>query len=705
MAAIFAAPFGGQEEAHCAGGLHDLGKIHPDFQHYLLEAERREMAGEKALPRGPDHKGAGALLAASIHPNLALLVAGHHGGLSSQTYICTEWLPERASDPAVRESIRMAAAQRAHLKWMSAPKAIQQEPLRAFEELGTRMLFSALVDADSLDTERHFRWRQQIQRQGMPTLDTLATQFEQDQQRLLASADLTGNVNQVRHQVYQACLEAAISSPGFFRLTVPTGGGKTRSSLAFAFAHARTHGLRRIIYAVPYLTITEQTAETFRSIFSEKAVLEHHSSVHPPEDPQHPTIAQRWMQLAAENWDAPIIVTTTVQLFESLFARTRAACRKLHNIARSILILDETQMLPPYVLTPILDVLKQLVALYGVSVVFCTATQPALDPHHGFPGLEGIHDILPDPIPFFVRLKRVIYQWPAAQDQWTWQQVAERAKQDHQALIVVNTRADAVSLVKVLESPHTLHLSTSMCGVHRRIVLGEVWQRLQNKQPCYLVSTQLIEAGVNLDFPLVMRALGPLDSILQAAGRGNREGLLTDAQSNLIPGTVIVFDPAEGHLPPGAYTIATGYTRTLLAGGKLSDADTALSAQREYFERYYHALDLDKFRVQESRQLFDYPETARRFRMVEEETISVVVPYHHPSLHLPVESLLEQLRKEPERSGDLLRQLQPYMVQLRISHLKRAEDRKFVREICPGLWVWTEESLYHPVYGIEWDEL
>ena len=560
------------------------------------------------------------------------------------------------------------------------------------------MLFSALVDADFLDTERHFSPDASLQRSTYPSLATLEESLLSDQQRLMGNSRVISTthahdrLNKLRNEVYQACLTSAQLTPGFFRLTVPTGGGKTRSSLAFALRHANTHGLRRVIYALPFITITEQTTDVFRGIFGDDAILEHHSGV-TPQDAQNPTPQEVIQRLAAENWDAPLIVTTTVQLFESLMARGTSRCRKLHNIAGSVIILDEAQALPATLLTPILDALRQLVSHYQVTVVLCTATQPALDSEHaGFPAIEGIREIVPNPERLFIALKRVEYHWPDDGVRLSWDEVAALMRAERQALAIVNTRKDALALLTALEDDGAFHLSTWMCGAHRRLVLERVRQRLLAVLPCRLVSTQLIEAGVDIDFPLVLRALGPLDSIVQAAGRCNRNGLLPTL------GRVIIFDPAEGGLPPGPYRTATDVTRGLPANLDLHDP----AIYRLYFERYYRHTDHDARQIQRLRQALDYPKVALKFRMIDDNTSPVVIAeYEEEGGIRPAHAPLAALRRNPALVRHHLRALQPYIVNLRQSDLKRALQRGLVEEMAelPGLYLWR--AAYDQARGID----
>lgn len=667
LAATFAAPFGGDDLARWAGYWHDLGKFHQDFQTYLLAAE----AGQQR--RSPDHKGAGASIALRFCQPLALLIQGHHGGLSSRAE-AAGWLRERAADPRTDEAVALARAAGVPVE-PDGPLPLPSSLGPHDGELYLRLLFSALVDADFLDTERHFQAERAVERAGAPALPALWEQFVADQARLSGLAD--DPVSRVRHEVYQACLAAAAQVPGFFRLAAPTGGGKTRSGLAFGLRHALAHGLRRVVVAIPYTSITDQTAAVYREIFAdERAVLEHHSAVQRPDSPDGAPTPD-WSRLAAENWDAPVIVTTTVQLFQSLFGHSPTVCRKLHNLAESVIILDEVQTLPTGLLEPILDVLRGLVARARASVVLCTATQPALDPRAGFPGLPGIRDIIPDPAPHFQALRRVVYTLPSAGDAWSWARVAETMRAEPRCLAVVNTKRDALALLDALADPDALHLSTLLCGAHRRAVLTEVRQRLATGAPCRLISTQVVEAGVDLDFPVVLRALGPLDRLIQAAGRCNREGRLP-------AGRVIVFAPAEGGLPPGDYTTATATTETFLREAPRDLDDPAVATA--YFQRFYGNVNLDRKGVQALRAAFNYPAVAAQARLIDDDTELAVVPY--PPAAARIDALLARLRSQPQEARAVLRALQPYTVAVASRQCAAYQRHGLLSEVIPGLWQW-----------------
>jgi CRISPR-associated endonuclease/helicase Cas3 len=687
----FASGYGAGELAYWAGLWHDLGKFHPEFQRYLLACE----ATPGNRHRGPDHKRTGAMLAMTRLPPLALAVQGHHGGLPARDQ-AKGWLGDPAYRAASNQALELAKAvltDRLEPSTVPAWPAWANAPTTA--EMLLRMVFSALVDADCLDTERHFSPERSPLRENPWRLADLWARFEEDQAHRFAGADDTA-VNRVRREVYADCLAASAAEPGFFRLTVPTGGGKTRSSLAFGLRHALAHDLERIIVAIPYTSIIEQTAQVFREIFPvERVVLEHHSAVGVREgtDDAPVTPDQAWARLAEDNWDAPIVVTTNVQLFESLLGQRTGACRKLHHLARSVIVLDEAQTLPPHLLEPALDVLRELVAHYGASVVLCTATQPALDAAPGFPGLPNVREIVPDAGRHFASLARVRYEWPAASESWSWDRVAEelRSAPGQQAMAVVNTKADALALLDALGDCQALHLSALLCGAHRRAVLDEVKRRLAAGEPCLLVATQVVEAGVDLDFPSVLRAVGPLDRIVQAAGRCNREGKLPDG------GRVVIFRPEEGGLPPGPYRTGTDTTQVLLraAGSALNLHDPALYL--DYFRRYYQGIDLDQKEVQRQRRAFDYPEVARRFRLIEDDGAPVVVRYPTGDAGV-VDQLLGQLRQQPQRGRAIFRRLQPFVVNVRRGLLEQHASRGLATEVLPGLWEW--HGKYDRVRGI-----
>ena len=673
------------------GLCHNIGKYDPAWQAYLLASE----AGTIKRGRGPDHKGAGAQLASAQLSLAALLIQGHHGGLRGQKDV-KQWLKERSADPATGEAIRLAKQALPELSVahrLSVPDAIRRDPRST--EIFLRMAFSALVDADYLDTEAHLKGQNARSRGSTATMQDLWERFESHHASMPRRDDA---VSAVRTDVYDACIAAATQPSGLFRLAVPTGGGKTLSAMAFALRHALQHDMRRVIVAVPFISITDQTARAYRGVFDEgengakdnRVILEHHSGA--SVDDSGPI--GRWARLAAENWDAPIVVTTTVQLFESIFAKSTSRCRKNHRLARSIIILDEAQALPPHLLLPILDALKQLCAHYGATVVLSTATQPAFDAIPAFSATPAT-DIVPDSARLFEALCRVDYEWQVdAPVPWT--DIAREMRAAGSALAILNTKRDALAMLDELDDPDALHLSTLLCGAHRGYVIDEVKRRLKGGMPCLLVSTQVVEAGVDVDFPLVMRALGPLDSIIQAAGRCNREGLLPGK------GRVVVFASDGDHMPKGYYTVATGETRALLGAGGLDPDDPA--AARTYFERLFATLNLDKKDIQTLRKGLDYPEVAERFKMIDDETESVVITtYGTEEEREEVRDKLERLRRQDPDARRLLRQLQPYMVAVRTREAEAYKREGVIVPVLPGVGEWV--GGYDAVRGLNGGKL
>lgn len=670
----FSRPLHAPEIGYLLGLWHDVGKAHPQFQHYLIDA------ATGIRHRGPDHKGAGASLAAQYLGPAAMVIQGHHGGLRAlrsgpKSFVA--WLQERRKDPAIAEA-QALAGQALDLEKPSShlapPDFVKKDERSA--EFWVRLLFSALVDADFLDTEAHFSAEHTSARGSDLTFKTLWERLENYHQTQTPDT-LDSSVNRVRQEVYDACVTAARQAPGLFRLTVPTGGGKTRSGMAFALQHAITNKLRQIIIAMPYISITQQTSATYHAIFDQpneiSPVLEHHSGSSWDESEEEALDpakeAEVWKRLAAENWDAPIIVTTTVQLFESLFSNRVSACRKLHRLAQSVIILDEAQALPSQLLNPILDGLRELVENYGTTVVLSTATQPAFE---NLPVFREVtqQELVPEYQAHFERIKRVKYDW-RLQELVTWDQVASWMRESPQTLAILNTKRDALALLDALDDPYALHLSTLLCGAHRTEVLRKIHDRLVSGAPCRVVSTQVVEAGVDIDFPLVLRSLGPLVSIIQAAGRCNREGKLGEKG-----GRVVIFNPADGHMPPGAYRTSVDETKSLLNNGSI-DLDDPNAVARYYRNLFGNgvsrgSLTLDAHAIQQKRKSLDYPEVSKHFTMIEDDTLSVVVlRFPGPGQNQEILRLLDKLREDPASARGVLRKLQPFTVALR----RREADR------------------------------
>jgi CRISPR-associated endonuclease/helicase Cas3 len=543
LVADFASAFDSAGFGRCAGLWHDLGKNALDVQARLAQSADAHIEGGPGSGR-VDHSSAGALYAldtlkAGLGLPLSFVIAGHHAGLADKVDLDNRLAGKRdrlqaaLANPA---KVVPPAERPVPPSFLQAAPGVSAEDLKRRYELWVRMLFSCLVDADFLDTERHFQEQQFRLRGHYLSLAQLKERFDKELERRFAQA-LPSKVNYIRNQVRAACQAKGRGCPqGVFTLNGPTGCGKTLASMAFALEHAARHQLERIIVVLPFTSIIDQNAKVYRDFFGAENVLEHHASI----DLDDPTRENPASRVARENWDAPIIVTTSVQLLESLLANRTSRCRKLHNVARSVLIFDEVQTLPIAHLTPILDVLKELVRAYQVTLVLSTATQPALK-HRSwglgqvFLGFEKTTEIVEDVDRTFEALKRVEVKWPAdLQQPKTWDELAKEVRQEEEVLVIVHKRDDARQLAELL--PDSIHLSALMCPKHRLQVIERIKTELEANhmrrerkeltRPLRVVSTQLVEAGVDLDFPVVYRALAGLDAIAQAAGRCNREGRL-----------------------------------------------------------------------------------------------------------------------------------------------------------------------------------
>ncbi|EIC21115.1 CRISPR-associated helicase/endonuclease Cas3 [Thiorhodovibrio frisius] len=702
LASDFALLFGSSDWAAAAGLWHDLGKFRPRFQRYIREAVGLdpETAHLETRPGRAPHSTAGALLAerdmAIAGRVLAYVIAGHHAGL----YDWDGGLKERmAGDDARDELAESLAAEPPPdiLHPALPPRDLRQVPggKEGFS-LWVRMLFSCLVDADFLDTEAFMDPPQSERRAHWPELASLGPAFDKAMKALAEQASPTP-VNQLRAEVLAHCRQAAEMEPGVFSLTVPTGGGKTLASMAFALRHAQRHGRRRVIHVIPYTSIIEQTAAVFRGIFGD-AVLEHHSAAEATPDTEN--LRSR---LACENWDAPIIVTTSVQFFESLFAARTSRCRKLHNIVNSVVVLDEVQLLPPALLQPIVDVMNLLAKHYGVTFVLATATQPVLgsrryfDSARHFDGLDNVREIIPNPDALYDQLRRVRVRLPLDWRQpVSWETLAEELSHHDSALVIVNSRRHARELFRAMP-PGALHLSALMCGAHRSRVIRRIRQRLADGVPTRVVSTQLVEAGVDLDFPVVYRALSGLDSIGQAAGRCNREGRMKQ-------GEVVVFIPPEPP-PAGLLRAAEDACRTTLHG--IEDGDPlARSRFADYFERLYYSRDLDAHGIRRLLSIDDpkalnvqFRGAAEHFQMIEDDDSVSVVVLDRDTENNDIDMLLGSLRKNgPDRW--LMRRLQRYMVTIGRRDALRLLDQGDVEEQVPGLFVQISDWLYDADLGL-----
>jgi CRISPR-associated endonuclease/helicase Cas3 len=714
LASRFAEPFGGAEVAWWLGLLHDAGKASCEWQQRLVEVTGT------GRPVGVDHKLLGARLARERGlGSFALTVAGHHGGLASLSGLKEKLgsltSAERSRERDALEALRGLLPEMGDTAHMPLPDS-WREPL--VREMAIRLCFSALCDADFLDTAAHFAGAVRPAVRAEADFGMLRDRYERAREELL-SRRRSSPVDAVREGVYQACLRAAASPPGVFRLAAPTGSGKTLSAAGFALHHAAARRLRRVIVAVPFLTITEQNAQVYRSLLEspedEGVVLEHHSGADLDQQ------GRRWGRLAAENWDAPFVVTTTVRLFESLFDRRPAAMRRLHRLAGAVIVLDEVQSLPHQMLIPILDALRTLVSHFGATVVLASATQPDfwfLSPWRELRATQ----IIPDPAGLVAELRRVDFDWRLDPGLGLAGLAADAAT-NRQAMVVVNTTADARTVFDAwrdsVPAGSAWHLSTRMCAEHRRRVLAAVRSRLAGHEPVLLVSTQLIEAGVDVDFPVVYRVIAPADSLLQAAGRANREGRLAGR------GKVVIVDPHDAGSPP-AYRSLVAATRTHFGPGKADPDDP--DALRAYYQAVYGSLNLEHPRsvgqvIQQARRKLDFaavtdgpadPASGRAdrryaFRMITDDGIALVTPQGADGVagQEEISQLVERVRTAERPDTQDVRSLQPYLTTIHPSAVRRPGVTALMRPIFgepgqPGsLAEWA--GGYDPDTGIDLD--
>lgn len=699
MAAEFASVFNSQDWARLSGLWHDLGKFREKFQKYIKSVSGYDAEAHiEGAPGRVDHSTTGAIHAIDklgIQGRiLAYLIAGHHAGLPDWNSVegGNASLYNRVEEGRKKGYLQEALHASPATDILDQPRP--SSPPQGSLALWIRMLFSCLTDADFLDTESFMDGRKSDLRSGYPSLLNLKTAFNVHMADKAAKAT-DSPVNRIRADVLRQCRDKAALPSGLFSLTVPTGGGKTLSSMAFALNHAVHHGKQRVIYVIPYTSIIEQTANIFREIFGNENVIEHHSNLDPNKEDSR-------SRLATENWDAPIIVTTNVQFFESLFAAKTSRCRKLHNIVNSVVVLDEAQLLPPEFLAPILHVMQDLASpSYKVSFVLSTATQPAFSPRPKFAGLKHVSELMDDPGQLYADLKRVEAELPHDFNaSSTWESIAEELQQYKSVLCIVNSRKDCREL-HTLMPKDTIHLSALMCGQHRSAVIADIKQRLKDGIPTRVISTQLVEAGVDMDFPVVYRALAGLDAVAQAAGRCNREGALPGM------GKVVVFVPPKP-AAPGLLRKAQQSGQEIM---RLTKGDPLTRARfEEYFRHYYASLNsldkecivglLDMHSQAEARKgEFNFRTAAEKFRLIDEEGQTAVIVRYGESDGL-IASLEASQNLEPYQRRGILRRLQRYTVNIREHECKKLLASGDIREIFPGNYVQHSDTLYHAQLGL-----
>lgn len=694
LAEKFASKFQSGEWGKVAGLLHDAGKAREEWQKYLMKKSGYdENAHLEGIPGKIPHAIHGASLAEDFFKQkgriLSYCIAAHHAGLQ-------DWSPEE-------EGKKSLYFQLSTIKDITAIKSLFHDyqdmplilPWKFDRDLGLslwiRMLFSCLVDADFLDTENYVDAGKTKQRGQFYDLTTLYDRFKEHIKSMEADAEQTP-INLLRHKIRERCIQVGLESKGVFSLSVPTGGGKTLSSLAFAFEHAIKHHMDRIIYVIPYTSIIEQNADVFRKVLGEDQVIEHHSNLVEDED-------NTKSRLASENWDAPLVVTTSVQFFESLFAAKSSRCRKLHNIVNSVVILDEAQLLPVKYLESILNSMQLLSDHYGVSFVICTATQPALlerkSANYFFPGLKNIKEIMGSKSEIdhlYQSLERVKVELPESFNRITsWEDLAKELNDYKQILCIVSDRESCLTLFNLMPEG-TIHLSALMCAQHRSEVIGEIKKKLKKNEAVRVISTQLVEAGVDIDFPVVYRALAGLDSIAQAAGRCNREGKMPSL------GKVVVFVPPKE--PPIGILRKAADTTTIMF---YSNKENPLNHNRfeEFFsELYWKANSWDEKQIMKLLKpdsvecCMQFRTASSKFQIIEEgDQHSILVQYKTGG------KLIEQLRKNgPDRN--LMRKLQRFSVNVYSYQFNAMIQNGVIEEIYPNIYALVFSNDYSNKTGM-----
>lgn len=690
LAAEFGQDAGVSELAYIAGIVHDLGKYSQAFQNRLKGAKQRvdhsTAGGKELLAHYPVNK---------LAELLAYCIVGHHAGL-----------PDAGNSFELGQTGTLRARLNSEVEDYSAYKseidinALQlptRLPIRPYKkqihfsiQFLTRMVYSALVDADFQDTETFVSGKKP--RGEFESIETLCERFNQFLRRF---DNPQNEINRKRTFTLKRCIDMASTAPGFFTLTIPTGGGKTLASMAFALNHAVKHGLKRIIYVIPFTSIIEQNAAVFKECLGEEYVLEHHSNFDWDQTREREggsangqaEDAYVKLKLAAENWDIPVVVTTNVQFFESLFANRSSRCRKLHNLAKSVIIFDEAQMLPREYLLPSMAAVWELVTNYGASAVFCTATQPAV--HNFLPKGTTLTELAPDPNELYRFYRRVQV---TGLGRLTDDELLERLNDHRQGLCIVNTRRHAKGLYSKLVGEGRFHLSTLMCPVHRQRKLSEIRKRLQSGQPCRVVSTQVMEAGIDISFPVGYRALAGLDSIIQAGGRVNRE-------SEVPCGNMYVFEPVTDFVKrtPAYIEQGAAVARSILHD--FSTDPTSLEAINAYFEQLYYLQDPHAFDARQIMACFtdsglNFESVAQRFRFIEDNTIGVIIPFDEQA-----EQWIDEL-ETAQYPRSILRKLQIYTVNIFEPEYDALASSGAIRTVATYYPVLTDLEYYHSETGI-----
>ena len=672
LAGHFAGRFGKSDWGYACGMLHDIGKYSLAFQDKIKNNSNRQVDHSTAGAKACFEKG-------GMYSFMSYCIAGHHSGL-----------PDYGSSSDPGNAPTLQGRKKKHIEDCDAYKSeihIPEIKTLPFDPKNSpdpdfslsvfiRMLYSCLVDADFLDTE-YFMKEGRTQRETEEESSALLEKMKKHVAGWLLNED-TETVNGRRTEILRHCFECGHKERGIFQLTVPTGGGKTIASLAFALQHAVENQMDRVIYVIPYTSIIEQNAAVFRKILGEQNVLENHYNVD-----YESTEELKPMQLASENWDKPVVVTTNVQFFESLFANKSSKCRKLHNIANSVIIFDEAQMLPTDYLKPCIAVMEELAANFGSSIVLCTATQPALSPF--FQRKMPVTELCPRVEEQFRFFERVTFQNVGTISE---DELIEKLQKEEQALCIVNTKKRAQRLYQKMKGEGVFHLSTAMYPKHRRRVLDKIRQLVKDGEKCILISTSLVEAGVDLDFCTVYRQLAGVDSMIQAAGRCNREGK-RDAQDSF----AYLFQFEEKEYVPGQQ-LQIDVSKMLLSEG---EDISSLHGIEKYFEALYHfrgeSLDKKKIFEEFKDKRYNFAKAAKEFKLIEENALTVFI-----SREEEAEELLWQIKYQGyTKSG--MRKAGQYCVQLYENDIEKLQGAGMLRPVSEDI-----EDFYELVDSVQYSE-
>jgi CRISPR-associated endonuclease/helicase Cas3 len=639
---------------YLTGLLHDLGKYQPEFQNYLENGGKRGSVPHASWGSGY------ARLCRLIEASIA--IDGHHKGLPDNS----AW----KSDTEAFKRDEVTGFENVVKAFMSDTKFNKEDikklnsltfSEKSKREVFIRYLFSALTDSDWLSTEKHFKQDTfEMRIRAVLPIDDMTSKLEKE----FSIKSKDGEINRLRNDARNQALQKADMPCGFYSLSLPTGMGKTLTSMAWALQHAKTNDLKRIIIVLPFINIIDQTAQVLKNIFGEEWVLEHHSSYNEDEKgardhSEDCSPIQEQKDLACENWDYPIIVTTTVQFFESLFSNRRSQCRKIHNIAESVVIFDEVQTLPKEVILPTLQMLKDVQAIMKTSFLFCTATQPAFEKRQEFDGIDAIFPLIDDPAILFKKTKRVEYYLLNDLTPIDYGELLEAVIQaESSALVIFNTKKSALEFYNRTKDfgnwEKKYHLSTAMCPSHRKDVIKNIRNDLEAKRKILVASTQLIEAGVDFDFPVVFRAMAPLEAVIQSAGRCNREGNLGE-----LGGKVNLFKIQDSGMPDKTYAACAGYAEEMIK------QDINQLHGHKVFNDYYAQVirlyvDPDRYNINEARKQFNFQTVNDSYHIIRSLNEGLYIYNYNDESR----QLIHSFEYKEFLSRDDYRKMQAYTVQV-----------------------------------------